>query len=85
MVRLLGSPCTTEHQTYTKRFKSIRGFRACFLDPIAISENEEKQYIYDHILSDHVSKRRLLQSQGKNRDLGVVPSWQICILAIILA
>ena len=40
---------------------------------------------YDHIFSDHVSKRRLPQSQGKNGDLGVVPSWQMCTSAVILA
>lgn len=65
-----------EHQAHTKRVDSIRAFRKGFRAPVPFRRNEQKQYI-DCVFSDRVSDRRLPQSQGKNRGLGVVPSRQM--------
>lgn len=82
--RLLGSPCTTEHQAHTKRLESMEVSELVFLPP-SLFHSMNRNDITDYIFSDCASKRRLPQSQGKTRDLGVVPSWQMCTSAVILA
>lgn len=52
--------------------------------PSLLCHRLKRNNMYQHIFSDLASKSKLPQSQGKNRDLGAVPSWQTCTSAVTL-